>query len=265
MRNPRADLIDAMRRRTELVERLEGDACRRSLLTDQMDISRPTIYRGLENLQGHELVAQREGMYETTAFGAMAHRAYREFLATIDALCRFQQAVDSFPDADVFDPGILPEAAVNTAQRDGPLAPLQAFESMLTDASRVRIMLPVDSPRLFALIDSGLDGGLQVDVLLDTTYERSDPDTLLVREDCSGIRRSGLPPILVALVDAPVREMGMMTFDGVGRPEVLVRNTTDTAMGWAEAVYQAGKEPPPNPPSDTAQAAGDSEGAVSTD
>lgn len=265
MRNPRTDLIDAMRRRSELVEILEGEPCRRSELTDRMDLSRPTIYRGLETLEGHELVAQRDGMYETTAFGAKAHRAYREFLATIDALCQFQQAVDSFPDTDVFDPGILPDADVNTAQRDGPLAPVKALESMLTDASRIRIMLPVDSPRLFALIDSGLDGGLQVDALLDTNYERAEPDTLLVREDCSGIRRAGLPPILVALVDAPVRGMGMMTFDGVGRPEVMLRNTTDTAMGWAEAVYQAGLEALDNQPPHTAPAAGDGESAVSTD
>lgn len=234
-------LVDVIDRRGAFIERLEQPV-RRSDLNHEMELSRPTVYRALDELHAQHLVVNRGETYAVTDYGRLVYQAYEHFVNSMVAIRQLRDSVCTVPDVGLFDPVALIDADIHAATEQGADAPLKRLQTLLEGATRVRIATPVVPWHLRQVLATQLATGLSLDLVVEageTGVEELPPN----QDRYTVLRRADIPAFLVALVDSPDPTLGLVLFDDVGRPEATICNATTEAIGWGEAVWQASMEP----------------------
>lgn len=232
------DVVETVRKRGSLIERLDGEPLDRRALNREMDISRSTVYRALDELASSQLLRQDEGKYQTTPFGALVNREYQRFVDTVEALHELRKAVGILPPAKFFDPIVLVDAEIKAATKQVPDKPLLCLQELLADTSSVRVTTPTHSWQVFGLLNERLEDGMSVEVILDESNVESRVTEVLDHARCTTIHRAIQPPFVLVLVDEPETEMGVVIVDEIGRPEAMIRNRTGAATDWADSLFR---------------------------
>lgn len=231
-------LVETVRRRGSLMERLDGDPQDRCALNREIETSRTTVYRALDELSALQLVHEVEGKYRTSPFGAHVNREYRRFVDTVEALHELHRSVGTLPPATFFDPVVLIDADVEAATKQVPDKPLLCLTELLADADRVRVVTPTQSWQLFGLLDDRLADGLSVEVVLDESNVESRVTEVLDHARCATTHRVTQPPFVLVIVDEPETEVGVVIVDELGRSEATIHNGTQAALDWAKSVFR---------------------------
>ncbi|TKX56862.1 tetratricopeptide repeat protein [Halorubrum sp. SS7] len=233
-----SELVGAVERRLDFLERLAAEPLRKHELVDALGHSRSTVNRAIDELEAAGLVASETDGYRTTLSGRLLATEYREFLTAADDLAAAGDVLDPLgADVDV-DPAVLREAETYRAAAPDPYRPLEVLDEALADADAVAAALPAfPYPRVAERLRRTAAGGGTVDLALaDRAYrhaaERFAGDLGAVA------RREGSRVAAVDAVDAGVVAADgtalLLTFDDGGTLHGAAASSEPEAVEWAE-------------------------------
>lgn len=84
-----------------MLERIVAGSTDRRELVRELDESRTTVYRGLEQLEELDLVVETNGVYAPTTFGRLVFDLFDGLGRTIDTLRDAEELLESVPEGSM--------------------------------------------------------------------------------------------------------------------------------------------------------------------
>ncbi|PSP77020.1 hypothetical protein BRC81_11820 [Halobacteriales archaeon QS_1_68_20] len=243
--------LEVLTNRAEILRRLcDGPAYKRDLV-DEMEHSRSTIDRAVDDLEAANLVERRDDGIVATVAGRLALERLRSFRGELDDVVAAEAVLDPLS----FDAPIETDAVAGgetiLATEPAPYRPLERFHGTLADARRYRALLPaLDDPRHVRLLyEHVVTGGRPAELvvapeLLQALREEFPRRTAAMAEsDGFDVHVGDVPPFALALVDRgdadPATTVAILVFNESGAVHGVLLNETPAAVRWAEDRYAA--------------------------
>jgi len=230
------DLLPLVARREALLRAVPAGGARSGELYGRVDVSRPTVDRGMEELASRGLVERTADGYRRTVAGRLALAEYDRFRETLDGILDARGVLEaSGPDADVAA-AVFEGARIVDTDGAGPAAELA------DRAEWIRAVAPaLDDGLVAAYAERIVAGDLAAEVALPddgVTQVLSDQrDALAEALDggCLDLRRLDAPPAYtLALAETPAGpEMALFARHEDGTVRGVVRNDAAGAVDWA--------------------------------
>jgi predicted transcriptional regulator len=231
---------------TALVDR---KATRREL-QEEVDCSRSTVARILNEAQSREWVDSEGSRYWLTPLGEAMVTDFRSYVETVDAYQHLGELVNHLP-PPVFSLDVrhLRDAEVVEVTAENPAAPFTRSLELFRDASEYRGLNNAGLPDHVRVLRDRVEAGhLEFTQVLESDFIetiRADPDRTAVwtaLEDSVRVY-DGVVPINLHIVDGMV-----LVWLGENRSEVvgLLVSESPAVLSWAESLYEeyrAGAEP----------------------
>jgi len=243
------DRFEALTSRTTVLDRLcEGPAHKRDLV-DDLDVSRSTIGRALDDLQAAGLVEETDDGFVATLGGRFALERYAGFR---DALADFAAAEEALAPLPV-DSSLAEAVAVGAesmlATEPMPYRPLETVQERIVEATDYRAFLPVlDDPRHVRLlyehvVTDGRPAELVVSPSVFETLREEFPRRTAAMADCDGFRllvAEELPPYGLVTLDGGDRvTVVVLVFTDSGSVHGVLTNETGEAAEWARDRHES--------------------------
>lgn len=237
-----AEVVSRLVKRGHLLSRIRSGTADRRVLARELDESRTTVYRGLDQLEDLGLLVQSNGVYAPTRYGQLVHAAFERADETIRTLSAARDVLESLPDDSPIDLDPVRGATILTPDRAEPTGLIDRIESLVGSATRLTALLPVLHPRYMDAIDARLSAGpLEADLVVEA------PGVEVIRRKYVGplgeavvsgsLRVRSTPdrlPFGLVVVGAPEPRMQILPHDPHGNLRGIVENDTTPAMDWAE-------------------------------
>lgn len=131
-------LLAVLTRRRSLLERLATTPTRKCDLTEDLDVSRSTIDRGIRELEQLDLIEREGREYRTTLAGELALAEYDRFSSRVSDVVDARDILSSLPPETAIDPTFLDGADVVVSQRPDPERPARELERLATSTDHHR-------------------------------------------------------------------------------------------------------------------------------
>lgn len=237
--------------RIALLEALsDGRTHHRDELMETTDVSRPTLARILNDLDGRAWITQHGQNCRITTLGAWVHEEFTDLLEVMDAANQLRDAMRWIP-ADAIDHDLirrLDDAELVFATESDPTAPIRRSAEHVRDGTRLRFLTTQVTVSYFAALrdavfddDTTVRGVVTPDVrdtlendrTLASLYRqlsRSDAVNFFVTRDS--------PPILQIVDDS----VGIGLTDAEKNPRGLVLSDDESVLAWAEQTFGSYRE-----------------------
>lgn len=236
--------------RVRIVEQLLAAPASQRELRTRLDSSRTTVARALRSLADRGWVEDDGGTYRLTRAGRIVGGEFVGLLETVERTRELEGFLEWFPDDHPApDFGALSDATVTTTGEGEPYAPARKQSEILTDADRLRILLPSIDLDATRLLVEQVERGLEVETVVDPDLEA----TMATGEFAPLVRRTietGRSTIHVAETELPfylgLADDGRVQIgveDDEGLPRALLETTDAGVRAWAEDVYREYREP----------------------
>ncbi len=161
-------VLEAIYRRTDLIDQLAEGVVDKRELTDQLDVSRATVDRAVRELESADLIERTEEGYALTLLGRLAHEEFRRFLERLESLHRARDQLEHLPPEFEIDPEVLVGATVMPSDQPMPHEPIKRLETLVVESNRVIGYSPVIFPEFVSLFYREItEGGLTAELFLD--------------------------------------------------------------------------------------------------
>lgn len=239
------EILSVINKRQDVMTRIFDGVRDRRTLKDELDQSRSTVYRALEELAEAGLVTESSRTYEPTMFGRLVFAEYEQCIEQIEAyddaagMVRSIEAVEEIPE------WVLARSELIPALRPNPRAAVQTtIHDTIREASEVRVLSPVVRPRSLELLYERLhDGTLRADVVLERevlshleTKWRRRFEPYLESNELSVRLTDRTLPFGVVLGDQPTACFTI--YDTSGRFEGIVRSESTDIVDWADETFE---------------------------
>jgi tetratricopeptide (TPR) repeat protein/DNA-binding transcriptional ArsR family regulator len=247
-----SEKLDVLTRRSAVLRRLADAPAHVRDLVDEMDQSRSTVNRALNELEAVDLVERTDEGYAATLAGRFALEGLAEFREELDDVVAARPVTDPLPaDSPLERPAVVGSEA-HLATEPTPYRPLERFHGDLADATRYRAALPVlDDPRQARLlyehvVTEGNPAELVVSPELLRALRTQFPRRMARMAETDGFRLlvGEVPPFLLGLVEAddgtgPATTVHAIVFNDSGGVHGLLANDAPGAVRWATDRYRA--------------------------
>jgi tetratricopeptide (TPR) repeat protein/predicted transcriptional regulator len=245
--------LSVLTKRTGILERLADAPAHKRDLVDELDQSRSTINRAIDELSSVALVRRDDEGYTATLAGRLALDRLAAFRGELDDVVAAEDVLAPLPfDAPVETATVAGGTAMR-ATDPAPYRALEGFHEDLADAGTYRALLPaLDDPR-------------HVRLLYEHVVTDDDPAELVVSPAVYDTLRTEFPRRMTAMAetgdfellvgDVPPFALGIVgdgdgtdatahvvVFGEHGGVHGTLANGTDGAVRWAEDCYAAAKE-----------------------
>jgi predicted transcriptional regulator len=241
------DLVNLLRRRGDLLRRVDGEGTHKAELAAESDVSRSTVDRGIRDLAEAGLVCREDGRYRRTLAGDLALATYDDLLETFDALVRAGPALSELPPGTPFDPVLLGGAdVVVVATQADPGRPGREQRRHVERATHQRALAStalsthVDVYR-DAIVEDGLTGEFLLSPrVLDLLVE----DHAAALEDALSTGRvslrvaDSLPPYGLSISETPEGTVVGLIVHHRSGTDAFLSTTDEEAVAWAEALFE---------------------------
>ena len=244
-RDDAIEVAEVLVRRHAFVDRLRERPHEKRELVSALDVSRPTVYRGLRELEDADLVEHDSGRYALTTFGDIVVDRFVGFLDSVGSAAEVESFLRWVPPGSLdLDPRHLADATVVSGSPGDPYAMVNRHVRRLKEADDVRALLPLTGLHAHEAMHDRIvrgDGRAEL-VVAPPVVEtmRSDPDYRPLTTDLVATDRyevlvaDGLPYYLGVLDD--LTQIGV---DDDGQPRALLETEDDTVRAWAEATFES--------------------------
>lgn len=140
------EIIALIQQRYDLLRHLENNPCDKRTLVDDTNLSRTTITRALESLEGTDIVQYRDGAWELTFAGQYMFESYNQFYETFEELNRVATLTTELPPDSDLRCKLFHGAQFEVPDLPEPHAPLHELEVLLQSADQVHGLTPVVLP-----------------------------------------------------------------------------------------------------------------------
>ncbi|WP_049899804.1 helix-turn-helix transcriptional regulator [Halococcus agarilyticus] len=219
----------------------------RAELRESIDASSSTVGRVLDDLKTKGWVTQTNHRYEATRTGRLVGTEFARLLDAMEAVEQLQGVVDWLPTEEMdFDVTTLQDAEITTATQSSPFRPTLRMAARLGEADEVRMLAYAAIPQVLTAVQKAVVEGTQtfeavvtpdlLDAVRDdaemTAQARSVADADRAAVFCSG----DSVPYSLAVADGT---LVMDVTDDRRLPRALVETENETAVSWAESVYDS--------------------------
>jgi len=234
--------LRTVRRRASVIRALGATPTRTSDLVDELDLSRSTVERAVEELAALGFLESDSDGHVRTLAGDLAVTELNRYEGRIATLSDVGDLLAALPhDADV-PPAVPDGARVVRAEPHSPQLPVRPLCDLLDAAESVRAFAPAVVPRQVDcyrrnVVDGDTTAKL---VLTDPVIDRLVSDfrgelTASLRTPRLHVRRAGsaTPPFSLVVAERPAGpEMGLLVYADRG-VEGFVGNDDPAAVAWA--------------------------------
>jgi len=235
------EAIDAVSRRSSVIEcLLDGPKYNRDV-RDELDISRSTAYKAVSELEELDIARRCDEGYELTVLGRLLFEQYQQFHDRIADVCQTGSLLAVLPRETDVPFAFLEGANVYISEPHAPNRPVHQIERVIDEASSVKGTGPVVLPRYVELFSEQIVADeLEAELVyarpvfehLMAEYEEAfreafESDNLAVR-----VTDEDLPYALL-VVEAPTRKAGIVVYDDTGNIQGVVVNDTEQSFVWA--------------------------------
>jgi predicted transcriptional regulator len=143
------EVCETLRKRYNILNALRDTEKSKVLLEEELEVSRSTINRGVNELQESGLVERKNGNQSITLFGALALSVYQEYNTIVDKLCKAKPLLQELPEEINLDVRMIYGSSIELAKSPAPHKPLQEIHSKISGADRVQLFTPTIIPNAF--------------------------------------------------------------------------------------------------------------------
>lgn len=238
-----AAALDALTKRSELLDLLRDGPRRKSDLAERAAVSRSTIDRALRQLELAGLIERCQGGFALTLGGRLMLEAYHEFHARLEDYCRAHPLVSALPADSRLESELLRDATIVRPEPQAPMKPVLHFRRLVDGADRLRGLSPAILPSYVDVFRTQVvEHGMTAELVLDSgVLERLTADyadefgEVLATGDLTVYEAaSELPFGLVITDDGTV---GVVLYEQYSIQGLIV-NDTDAALVWADRIYR---------------------------
>jgi len=239
-------LVDLLRRRGDLLRRVDAGGTRKAELTAESDVSRSTVDRGIRDLAEEGLVCRDDGRYRRTLAGDLALATYDDLLETFDALVRAGPALSELPPNTPFDPALLTGADVVVATQADPARPGRAQRRHVERATHQRALASTaPSSRVDVYHDAVVEDGLTGEFLVSRRVL-----DLLVEDHAAALEGAlstgrvslrvadSLPPYGLSISETPEGPIVGLIVHNRSGADAFLSTTAEAAVAWAERTFE---------------------------
>lgn len=241
MTTPERGLLETVRRRAAVIERLSDTPRDKRELTDQLDVSRQTVDRALRELESAAIAERTDKKYRLTLFGTLAYREFSALLERFERLCLTRDLLVHLPTDTQFDVDVLVGAEVVYSGHPMPHEPIRELERLVEDADRLVGYSPISFPQYVSLFHRQItETDTEIELFLDVSLV-----TQLWESYCQQLREALSSPnfSLCQLSEPLCPNMGLVLLDestvwiGVydedGNVRGAITTDADPAVAWA--------------------------------
>jgi predicted transcriptional regulator len=167
---PRADLegsrdidslADTLRKRAPLLALLADSPRDLRDLRDELDVSRSTVYKSLQDLREAGLVVERDGRHELTGFGRLAWQRHDDHVARLHRLAAGRRLIETLPSDRPLPLSLFERGRIAVPGRHAPERPLDRLANTGSRADHLRVLSPSGIPRLFSDVHENVEADEQ--------------------------------------------------------------------------------------------------------
>jgi predicted transcriptional regulator len=239
-------LADTLRKRAPLLSLLADSPRDQRDLRDELNVSRSTVYKSLQELREADLVAERDGRYELTGFGRLAWKRHDDHVARLHRLAVGRGLIETLPDDRPIPLSLFERGQITVPGRHAPERPLDQLTDTGGHADHLRVLSPSGMPRLFSDIHENVDANEQTATIiteadaisrLRSGYDRFEA---AIATDGLEIRRVNEQlPYAIVLFDAEV--IGLFGYEDGLLVGAAFSSDAD-AIAWGERVFERAGE-----------------------
>lgn len=146
-------------------------------LNEQLDVSRSTINRAVNELAEIGLIKRTENGYTSTTAGELGLSLHAEYVEKTDTLARAAGLLEDIPEEIELEPDYLDECTVVLPERQAPEKVLESLAKRLQPKSTVMGFTPVvKAPYVSLLRDHVIDNDITVEVIIEDTNRCQFPE-----------------------------------------------------------------------------------------
>ncbi|WP_435345193.1 helix-turn-helix transcriptional regulator [Haloarchaeobius sp. HRN-SO-5] len=155
-------LVELLKRRA-VFGVLDGDACTKTELADELDVSKATAHRIIASFTEKGLITQPDGEYELTPYGHRIGTHVAAFHDGVARTTRLEPLFELLADAGVaFDPDAFAGATMTRAEPGDPYRPVRRFVDLVAETTTLRgldttSIAPVYVERIHEAIAAGME------------------------------------------------------------------------------------------------------------
>lgn len=232
--------MELVEKRSGVLERLAEEAAHKRDLVEELDCSRSTIDRAIRELVGEELVACEDGRYRTTAAGAVACHAHRQFARLANDIGGARDLLGQLTADEPLDPMLLRDAEVARASELTRVELLEPIQCRLREADAIAVVLPelADIGHL-DIYRQRAETGVQTDIVLDpelyATLRVQRPRTLrqLGSADGATCHVAETPPCGLIVTEQNGEATATVLLFNDGQIIGTITNDTSSVLAWA--------------------------------
>ncbi|PSQ15650.1 hypothetical protein BRD00_13365 [Halobacteriales archaeon QS_8_69_26] len=239
--------LDVLTKRTGVLRRLrEGPAYKRDLV-GELDQSRSTINRAVNDLEAVGFVERSDAGFVATVAGRLALERLETFRTELDELAAADAVLDPLPVDAPLDVAAVAGGEVLLASEPVPHRPLERFHDALAAAERYRAVLPVlDDPRHVRLLyEHVVTGGRPAELVVSPELFRAlrteFPRRMAAMAESDGfdLLVGDVPPFALVLLDGDDADptVHVVAFADSGGVHGVLANDAASAVRWAEGRY----------------------------
>jgi predicted transcriptional regulator len=241
-------ILDAVHKRQEVLASIDAHAAEKRELAVELDVSRSTVNRAVNELEEFDLVCETDDGYRLTAFGGFAYRGYRSFMDRYDAFVAAKPLFAYLPDELPVALELVDEAEVIRSEPPAPEEPLTRLEDVVRAGESVEGTFPVVTYRCVELFETqARENEARVDLSFDEecltylTNQFHRELSLALELDNWTVRQiDDKPPLGLVVVDDERFWLGAYDEDG-GLKGAFV-GEADGVVAWARNVLDRYRE-----------------------
>lgn len=236
-----SDLLLLLSKRVDILRHLHEGTVEKRKLEEALDLSRSTLNRGLNQLKENQLIVERPDGYDVTVPGRVVVQLYEH---RWKPLAEAVPCLALLPPDVSFDPELLKDATVTTADYSNPDRPVDRLSDLLSDCERIEWVSPVGTSQYLDLFHTGvIERKLSADfVLHEDGYDRlwakyeEKMQSVTKSELCRLWRIEHKPPVSVAILDSSLVWIGVHDAEGSLKGAIVA--DSDEAVEWGQDVYR---------------------------
>lgn len=239
------DVIDTVKKRIDVLERLRDRPMDKRTLEESLPVSRSTLDRAVRELELLDLVEYADGTYRVTTCGSLVARKYREFEREIRVLAEFRPFLRHVSPSEFdLDVHLLADAELHVPEPSDPYAMINTHVSALKTMDHGRALLPITGlhgheavheavvhrdARAEAVVEPGV-----AETWRSTAEYASLTEELRETDRFEVFVYDGSIPYFVGIYDDETVHFGA---DEDGEPRALIETTNDDVRSWADRTY----------------------------
>ncbi|ELY29390.1 hypothetical protein C499_06015 [Halogeometricum borinquense DSM 11551] len=237
-----------IRKRHDILEELVDSSQSKPDLVSQMDLSRSTIDRGVNELLEHDCITRTGSTYEATETGRLAIREYERYLRFVETIKASPKILNEVP-TNTFDTVFLRDADFDLVDDQQPWAVLEKSTELMKNAKSLKGTVPVIFQRHFADLTDSFDTGKEVELIWDNSLYHSLSEemqemiaTFQEYDQATMYRTDLTDSYAIWILDSPEGNHASIAVFTNGGIRGIIRNDTCAAVDWALSQYEQRKE-----------------------